>query len=177
MRDESRAVEGRLRGRVAAGHGFLFFCFFDEEAKKKKKVMTERASLSCNSPLLFLVSTPLVPLFFFFFLCLVLAIFTLHFFPPSLFRSRDMDAATLRSLALRGGGFSTPRLNDSLQAHGAGLSGFVPSSSLYRETAAAGTESPQSPLAAYSGLKSLNLADNGFESLEGMPRLEELRCL
>jgi len=26
---------------VAAGHGFLFFCFFDEEAKKKKKVMTE----------------------------------------------------------------------------------------------------------------------------------------
>lgn len=102
-----------------------------------------------------------------------------------------MDAATLRSLALRGGGFSTPRLNDSLQAHGAGLSGFfAPSCSDSdrrggRETAAAGSENEeteargaaQSPLAAYSGLKSLNLADNGFESLEGMPRLEELRCL
>lgn len=94
-----------------------------------------------------------------------------------------MDAATLRSLALRGGGFSTPRLNDSLQAHGAGLSGFLPSASSDRgrETAAAAgsekSEAQSSPLAAYSGLKSLNLADNGFESLEGMPRLEELRCL
>ena len=87
-----------------------------------------------------------------------------------------------------GGGFSTPRLNDSLQAHGAGLSGFVPSSSSSstslsdrrRETADDdGTENAaqKSPLAAYCCLKSLNLADNGFESLEGMPRLEELRCL
>lgn len=86
-----------------------------------------------------------------------------------------MDAATLRSLALRGGGFSTPRLNDSLQAHGAGLSGFLCSSGGRGETAE--TDENQSPLAAYSCLKSLNLADNGFESLEGMPRLGELRCL
>lgn len=90
-----------------------------------------------------------------------------------------MDAATLRSLSLRDGGFSTPRLNDSLQAHGAGLSGFVPFSS-DRETAGGTGEiksAQRSPLAAYCCLRSLNLADNGFESLEGMPRLEELRCL
>ena len=112
--------------------------------------------------------------------------FLLLFFSSLLFRVHfffcEMDAATLRSLALRGGGFSTPRLNDSLQAHGAGLSGFVPSSDRRRETAAAGdgendARGAQSPLAAYCCLKSLNLADNGFESLEGMPRLEELRCL
>lgn len=96
-----------------------------------------------------------------------------------------MDAATLRSIALRGGGYSTPRLNDSLQAHGAGLCGFLllgggggGGETRTAETAETDkTENNHSPLAAYSCLKSLNLADNGFESLEGMPRLGELKCL
>lgn len=95
-----------------------------------------------------------------------------------------MDAATLRSLTLRGGGYSTPRLNDALQAHGAGLSGFLAprrrsgsETALANETAENETAEPQSPLAAYCCLKALNLADNGFESLEGMPVLGELRCL
>ena len=111
---------------------------------------------------------------FFLFFFLLLSRPRIFFFNPN-----EMDADTLRSLALRGGGFSTPRLNDSLQAHGAGLSGFFPSwsSSSPSETAAAGTENKESPLAAYRCLRSLNLADNGLESLKGMPRLEDLRCL
>lgn len=112
-------------------------------------------------------------------------------FPP-LPSSPLMNEATLRSLALRGGGYSTPRLNDSLHANSAGLVGFGVFTNDDEngddenadgenddENDEKNTENKKniSPLAAYSSLKSLHLSDNGFESLEGMPLLGELRCL
>lgn len=70
----------------------------------------------------------------------------------------EMTSSVLRDICTQTKGYRTPHLNDKLYLN---FKGF---------THIAGLEE-------YVNLKALFLESNALESLAGMPRLEELKCL